>query len=346
MPHLLAICFLIITLLACFIKIVSSAEINVASVKGIVETEIERRIREGRINPSGHKILKIVMMTRNEYPLIVSWIEYHGKVYGFDNLYIIDASDEAQAIAAVKSAEKLGVTVKYSNANLNEVHIEIYYIMKSLVPTCDLMIKVDTDEFIAHYNPVTLSLSTDKSTIMNHLDSLEFDGRKYMVGYIALNTNVTKGCTADNPVNAFTDFALFPSPSYKVIVPAATFKAMDLGGHVGAVVDPYNTAPHHSNITIFHYHNHCYQHYIVLTRQAVLRHNYIYLNQSVPTQIEILSRLSEGFPQVCRIASCHKVYCYLQHLLDPELSELNYIRSMERPGARLVSSTLIKDLLA
>ena len=343
MPNnLLAVIFLIaVILLTCFYKIANSSGSNGSE-------EIERRIREGRINPNGQRVLKIVMMTRNEYPLIVSWIEYHGKIFGFDNLYIIDASDEVQAIAAVKSSEKLGVTVKYSRANLNEVHQDIDNLMKSLIPTCDLMIKVDTDEFIAYYNPVTLSLSTDKSVIMNHLDSLEFDGRKYSIGYIVANTNVTKGCLDDNPVKAFTNFVLFPSSGFKVIVPAATFHSMDLGGHFGTVVHPYNGAIHNTNITIFHYHNHCYQRYVTLTKQAVMRHNYINSNQSLSTQIEILSELSKDFPKVCRCNSCHKVYGYLQHLLDPELSELKYIkevRSIDRPGMRMISTTLVKDMI-
>ena len=340
------IIFLSIYLVATFFRLRNPKDTSIVSFERLAE--IERRIREGRINPDGHRVLKIVMMTRNEYPLIVSWIEYHGKVYGFENLYIIDASDEPKVIAALKSAEKLGVSVNYSHANLNEVQVEIDDLMKSLVPSCDLVIKLDTDEFIAYYNPITLSLSTDRNVIMSYLDSLAFDGRKYTIGYYAINTNVTKGCIADNPVKSFTTFALFPWPKFKVIVPAATFHSMDLGGHVGTVVAPYNGEPHNTNITIFHYHNHCYQRLMTVTKQAIMRHNYIHLNQSASIQIEILTHLSKGYPKVCNINSCHKVFGYLQHLLDPELSELNYIkgvRAMERPGVRIVSTTLVKDLL-
>ena len=36
------------------------------------------------------KIIKIVLITKNETYLIKKWIKYHGEIFGYDNLYIID----------------------------------------------------------------------------------------------------------------------------------------------------------------------------------------------------------------------------------------------------------------
>ena len=40
--------------------------------------------REGRSTHAGHKIMKLVLMTKNETSLAYSWILYHGHIFGFE----------------------------------------------------------------------------------------------------------------------------------------------------------------------------------------------------------------------------------------------------------------------
>ena len=44
------------------------------------------------------KILKIVLMTKNEKYLLKHWIEYHGEIFGYENICIIDDSDDIEVL--------------------------------------------------------------------------------------------------------------------------------------------------------------------------------------------------------------------------------------------------------
>ena len=44
-------------------------------------------------------------MTKNEAPILESSIIYHGELYGYNNIYIIDGSTEQDAITILKDSK-------------------------------------------------------------------------------------------------------------------------------------------------------------------------------------------------------------------------------------------------
>ena len=68
--------------------------------------------------------LAIILMTKNEAPILRSTILYHGEVYGYNNLYIIDGSTSHDAINILNDRKwiDLGVNIRFSNSSLNKIY--------------------------------------------------------------------------------------------------------------------------------------------------------------------------------------------------------------------------------
>ncbi|KAL7531344.1 hypothetical protein ACHAXR_003989 [Thalassiosira sp. AJA248-18] len=74
-----------------------------------------------RLRPP-NAIVKIIMMTMNEWPLVKSWIFFHGEVVGFHNLYILDSSTDPRCLSFMRYARDiLGANVIFADINLNEI---------------------------------------------------------------------------------------------------------------------------------------------------------------------------------------------------------------------------------
>lgn len=77
------------------------------------------------------------------------FFKYHGEVFGFQNLYIIDSSTNPLCISFLKhTRDILGANVIFSNANLNELENIMTKIGSILGGSADFVVKVDTDEFL------------------------------------------------------------------------------------------------------------------------------------------------------------------------------------------------------
>ncbi len=243
-------------------------------------------------------------MTKNEWPMIRQWVLFHGSLYGFSNLHVIDASTDPVVINFLKSAqEKLKINVIFSKANLNEVETEFNQIMHREKKYCDFMIKLDTDELLTVYDPSTNAVTTNSSIIQQYLNSMPIDGRKYKVGYVAGNLIHNIGpsdkCTVKEvsmlTITHFTPMA--PAGSFKSFFPAFAFRFCDLGSHYGTTAKGFNkptTLP--SNLALFHYHYQCFERVMEINRQAVISHKYLTGKESEQEAIYILG---DWFVSVC-----------------------------------------------
>jgi hypothetical protein len=293
-------------------------------------------IKEGRRCHPGPKVMKIVLMTKNEFPMIKSWIVFHGSIYGFENLYIIDGSDDSRAIEYLDSVSiKLGVHVQHSQSSLNEIASEFNQIFKKLVDKCDFLIKMDTDEFLALYNPESHSISVEKAEIIDYLsNNITYDGSMYKASYTTFSRLSEETCQSSNPVDEdmvalssyFTPVETYASKSFFA---SWSFKGVDLGSHSGEVVKHFKSSSSSdkfifSRLIIVHYHFSCYERFVLTNEIAVLSHKYTDKNASATDQMIQLLPLVEDYPMGCKILSCHKVYEYVLHLLAPEMHKAYY----------------------
>lgn len=87
---------------------------------------------------------------------------------GFENLYIVDGSTDARCVSFLRYARDiLGANVLFSKANLNEMEYYLTIIAKNISGSSDLIIKMDTDEFLVVYDDRTNSLIPDVPSFLS-----------------------------------------------------------------------------------------------------------------------------------------------------------------------------------
>lgn len=88
-------------------------------------------------------ILKLLLMTRNEWPTIREWVYYHGAMLGFHNLHIFDGSTDSRCISFLTEAQKqLGVNVVFTQTGLNGLSALLTDSAKKLSSQADFLAKV------------------------------------------------------------------------------------------------------------------------------------------------------------------------------------------------------------
>jgi len=270
------------------------------------------------INQIHKKKMKIVLMTKNEKYLIKHWIDYHGEIFGYDNLHIIDDSDDIDVLNYYKTIEDLGITF-YKNplSNLNNLDDTITSVMHSLKNQCDFLIKLDTDEFIGRYDKNTNNISIDKEDILQSINLLDINGNKYRILYTTISA---PGKDYNNPLECKTFYQPLFTDGYKSFFYSGTFAYCDLGSHCGSLISGYDTNVYNTtDLITVHYHNQKFNQYIDNCKRACLSHGFVLNDDSTETQI---TKLYANLNNI----SGHKVLGYYKYLTEPNYKEEYYMK--------------------
>jgi len=243
-------------------------------------------------------VLKIIMMTMDEWPMIRSWVLYHGEIIGFENLYILDSSGHPSCISFLRYArDTLGANVIFSNANLNELENVMTDIGEALSGSADFIMKMDTDEYLTVYDKSTNMMKTSVRSYLadfasNPTHPLHEDN--LVVGYFqnsipnkevcakniyATPENFAVGAvmTGTSPKFVFDPFKIFHSSrkSYKAVFDARKIflskhggTHINLGGHGESFGKP-------SNFGVLHFHSRCVEIEVENCKRVLERHDYI-----------------------------------------------------------------------
>lgn len=138
-------------------------------------------------------IVKIFTMVKDEEDIIEYWIKYHGKMFGFDNIYIVDN------MSTDGTYEKI---VQYKNHGIHIYREEDYkkkgIILSNIINTCgnkyDIIYPLDSDEFIVYYDKKsnTIIPENTKLYLENLIQSNEFKNNNvFKANYCAtiINSN-------------------------------------------------------------------------------------------------------------------------------------------------------------
>lgn len=95
-------------------------------------------------------IAKIFTVTRNETDLIESFLLYHGKIFGYDNIIVIDNMSTCPIVKSVyHDYIKRGITVVYESINNALRHGDAYTKhMRKYIKKAQFLIGLDSDEFL------------------------------------------------------------------------------------------------------------------------------------------------------------------------------------------------------
>ncbi|CAB9503197.1 Protein of unknown function, DUF288 [Seminavis robusta] len=317
------------------------------------------------------RTMKLVLMTMNEWPLIAWWTFYHGEMLGFENLYIIDSSSDSRCVNFLKQVkDQYNINVIFSDKDLNGVIGDIYHVMNSISVASDLMIKVDTDEFLAvvpntpacpDHGSLRIQSTTDLNEscrltpygVQEYLDgsSLPLDGSKLKVGFVSYSVPDQETCQSESKPNdpAQLGYSEAAPVDFKVIFDSRTFDWVDLGSHSGATLSPFtDQTPQFTALGMFHLHSRCFPMEIESSRQATIRHGHIGKDDTNDVALaKFRKRLRRGYPTKenncteplvrCPVVSCHKIHQLMQYMLCPEITEQRYYdRPAGSPNAELV----------
>ena len=183
-------------------------------------------------------------MVKDEGDIIRAWIEYHGKLFSYKNLYIIDNYSSDNTYEICKEYLDKGIHLERKH-DYKRKGLYMTEIMKKT--KCDFFIPIDIDEFIVYYNKTeNIVECSNVITYLNDLKCLYPENALFKMDCILpLRTN-------DDPIllKQFTHGSMSPqglnAKSFIQTIPNNII--IDHGNHM-----PY---PNHilSDLFIIHYH--------------------------------------------------------------------------------------------
>ena len=288
----------------------------------------------GHRGHSGPRTMKIILMTRDDWPLVRSWVLYHADIFGGENLYVLDGSTDERQLRFLRDASRLlGVHHFRTHANLHWIGTQIQQIATNLSSSSDFITKMDTDEFIvttAHDETFSdPSVHFEVGRERSVLDALPIDGARFTFSFYA-NSFPDDDCGADWDPALSIRYERPWRTTLKTLFISRSLAGIDLGNHVGSVRDPpFNQSVlHPMDLGIAHHHYRCYMQFFSNTEKALLSLSYFVAEDSREVKIEKLSKLDTS-----RINSGHKVAEFLQILKDgPEVAKARYNHRTFVPG--------------
>ena len=278
--------------------------------------------------PSEDTILKLVLMSKNEWPLLKDWILYHGALVGFQNLYIIDGSTDRESISFLAHVrDHYGVSVIFSKATLTQIPSVLTEIARALAHSCDFIIKMDTDEFLAgHKGSSRCDFASENknvnSTLDCHLSPYAMKQAANSLRKIATGGRLRLGwetnpllqqgiCDDPKRKNDFLSWPFthgaYPLQDYKTICDARTCAGLDLGGHWDRFQPPVKNRHDGINTEIgaFHFHQRCWEAQAEQAKKVIVSQGFIGENDS---KEEIFKKLQKRYGK-----EKQKTICSLEH---------------------------------
>jgi Glycosyl transferase family 2 len=181
-------------------------------------------------------LAKIFCVTRDEYDLIEDFIVYHGKIFGYNNIVLIDnMSQNSHVLEIYEKYSKLGVTIyKEESYRGDDQGISFTKYMHQYKNECKFLIGLDTDEFI--YS----SEDTDPMAVRRILEDLPKDSTMFVISeYLWSIPDPTISDYHDykhtRPAKNITKFHSIKEITKKNFYRSEAFEMTSVGNHDGRV---------------------------------------------------------------------------------------------------------------
>lgn len=279
--------------------------------------------------------------------MLEDWLRYHGRLFGMENLFVLDGSDDPRVLAIYEKYKPFGLNVKYSSTGLNGLAQELTDYMHAYKGQDDFLIKVDTDEFLAWSKPIDRRLSSKTASSLRENFVRKFGGFQGIASKLAkrvlnwifdrnlrnldiLNSDfdtffqalpvngkrykaaitlwsIPKAGSSTKPAREITEFTKPQFTHLKSFFHSDSFVSVDLGCHVGKSADMAGFVD--TGLVILHYHSVSVLDSVRRARQVLVSHEYIEQTDTADVEIKKLEPIKES-----KGDSFHKVDFYLQHL--------------------------------
>jgi len=125
-------------------------------------------------------VIKLFTIVKDETDIVAEWVHYHGQIFGYSNLYIIDnVSTDGTYEKLLKLKQDHGCSV----VQMNDYKLKGEYMSRLIREFCSdktddgdyktpIAYPLDIDEFIAYYDTESHAVSCDKSKILAYFNNV------------------------------------------------------------------------------------------------------------------------------------------------------------------------------
>eukprot|EP00890_Picochlorum_soloecismus_P004523 jgi/Picsp_1/5071/NSC_02434-R1_predicted protein [Phaeodactylum tricornutum CCAP 1055/1] len=130
------------------------------------------------------RLVDVYTFQKDEGKLLQEWGLYHGAIFGYKALHIIDhASTDNETKEALGFFRRKGATVVYFNGSFLDKHEQLSNLM--LQSSARFLLPIDVDEFLAMRDTMdNRTFVTDADAVLHGFGSLPIDGRRYRMNSI------------------------------------------------------------------------------------------------------------------------------------------------------------------
>ncbi len=192
-------------------------------------------------------MVKIFTIVKDEVDIIKEWIIYHGCLFGWNNIYVIDNySTDGTYEEIVKFSNLINIYREADYKKKGEFMTQLIR-MHCNASNC-IGFPIDIDEFVVYYEKDTNNISVDKEIINNYINNLS-PARVYKANYlypILRNKNGNENAVKELDYAQYCDM----KEHAKSFVNVNYFKdTIDHGNHIPC--NDYQL----TNIHLVHYHH-------------------------------------------------------------------------------------------
>lgn len=211
--------------------------------------------------------IKIFSFQKDE-ELLEHWIKYHGNIFGYNNLHIIDHNSDLNTLKIYEKYKEKGLNIKKFKGSFSLKAIQLTKWMKEFKKSSDFLIPLDGDEFISLNNNDNIIQS--KNEILNYFKTLLNINLK--LKFKTYDVRLEK-MEYDDIFLEGKYFERHPMrPGLKTFYPSSNFISTDQGNHVGKITGN-NKKVKCTNLMLLHYACKGYSNYIKKIERGIKAYN-------------------------------------------------------------------------
>jgi hypothetical protein len=260
---------------------------------------------------------------------------HHGDLLGFENIHIIDDSDDVLAVEYLRrSSSKYGISVDFTKAGMLQLEDKMTEVALDMRSRCDFIFKLDTDEFLGVHNGDGHPAQVDQPSFRAALSVLSSNAEKFKIPFSQL---AGRQMTCGDPALATTFDGIRTDGPPKHFYNSKLLTKIDLGTHRGGTTT--SSVIHTSRFLIMHFQLKCHEVYVRNLKEALISQQVLPGNATDSEHLAALVKIKNKFTKGCGMSNCHKASAYYQYLLNPE--EVRRQHSDQAPAG--VLSTGLQD---
>jgi hypothetical protein len=197
-----------------------------------------------------------MMMQRDEGALLDVWVSYHARLFGPENLYILDNySADIETIVYLSRAERLGANVRRGVKDFQAKGVYFSDMIASMSKDYDVFFPLDCDEFVGTFT--NNILRTDRDSLLSELYTSVRSPCLLRIDQAIYNVPHTSGG--------------YVAWGKKVAVAGRTDIRLDMGFHLYDFTKKAPTVEgiKPSNLVHLHFHNRPFPELLIATRRKL-----------------------------------------------------------------------------